>query len=156
MKGWKAVICVSPVILAVTGCVRSDVSQLSPDVAIISARGTAFDSMADLQKEIMAEAARATLKAGYDSFYIVDGQAGYATGYAALPGYYSEQSSGSAVMMGNSVAGSSVSSGFYTGSSVSAVSKPNGSVQIKMFKGTPPAGSNAFDARAVLESIDAQ
>ena len=143
-------------VFILAGCVRSEVTQLTPDSALINARGSAFDSMGDVQKQMMLDAANTTIQSGYDFFLIVDSASGYKTDYMTTPGSYSGQSTYQGTLSGNSLYGTSNTYGTYTPPITTSFEKPRAAMQIQMFRGTPPTGEPGdHDARQVKSFLEA-
>lgn len=57
--------------LILAGCVRSSADMLDERTAIVSARGTAFDSHAGVTKEVLRRAAQLTVDRGYRYFMVL-------------------------------------------------------------------------------------
>lgn len=74
-------------VLALAGCVRTSVSPIDPRTFALSARGGAGITMAEIQRAVFQEAAKATKAKGYRLFTILSGQDGTRTGAVVLPGY---------------------------------------------------------------------
>lgn len=139
-------------VLLAAACVMTDVDQITRDNAIIEGRGNAYVGIGDVERDMLKEAAQATVNAGYDYFVIEDASSGYKDSSTLLtPGYYSSTATGSAQTFGNTVMGSATSQGTYVPPSYMHTSKPRSQMRIRMFKGPVPAGlPNAYDARDLL------
>lgn len=155
----KALLVLAAIAAAVaTGCVRSEVTQLAPNAAVINARGSAFNSMGEVQQQMMLDAAELTLQNGYDYFAVVDSAAGFKTEYiTTAPGSYSGHSNFQGTIYGNQLSGTSSSFGTYTPPTVSSFDKPRAAIQIQMFRGKMPEGDpKFFDARQVKAFLASQ
>jgi hypothetical protein len=115
--------------LALAACVRTSSSMIGPNMAIISGRGTAFDTTAGVSGGTIKEAARITLSHGFRYFAVVAAQNKDRRGMAYLPGQ--TYTSGNVTASGNTATWSGNS---YTtpGSTVGFI-KPGMDVTIKMF-----------------------
>ena len=58
--------------LVLMGCVQTRTSQLTSNTAIISAKGSEFDSQASVMQATLKEAAEVTLRNGYQYFVITE------------------------------------------------------------------------------------
>jgi hypothetical protein len=116
--------------LLLSACVRSEVASLDQRHAIISARGSAFNSHAEVVSRVMHQAATEALARGFTHFVILDGRDATTTG-----AYYSPASSttnivGSATCTGYTCAGSAVGNTTYNPGYSFPIVKPGADVEV--------------------------
>jgi hypothetical protein len=144
-------------VLVMAGCVRSSVDRLTPDTAMINAKGGAQYDMGDIQRELLLQAANVTLESGYDYFTITSADGGYATSNVIVPGTATTQTNFNAYGAGNSIYGTATTNTYGTPTQSFSVQKPRGAMMIKMGRGAPPAGDpNSFDAREIKAFAESQ
>lgn len=149
IKNAVAVLALS--LLACAGCVRSSVTQLSPDSAMITARGSAFNDMGDVQKRMLSDAATLTLQRGYDYFTVIGSSGGYTTAYITTPGTTQTQTDFNAMVTPYSVNGTATTYSYATPTTTNSIEKPRADISIRMYRGTPASNDpNSFDARSIL------
>ena len=86
-------------IIASTACVRTTSHMLNENTAMISARGTAFDTPASVFKQTLKQAALLTQERGYEYFQIVSATDATRRGYYTAP--QTASTTGSATFFGS-------------------------------------------------------
>jgi len=154
----KSIITIALSAFVLAGCVRAHTSMLDERTAIISARGTAFDSMAEVQQRVIVDAANTALSRGFRYFVIVNGQDASVRGTAYFPGQTYSNGTATATVntMGNTAYGTATYSGnSYTtpGTAVGFI-KPRENVTVRFFREgeIDPRMQGVWDARSVLSA----
>jgi hypothetical protein len=128
-------------LLALTGCVSTSSMPLGNDMAEINVSAAKVYTRADAMQMAYAEAAKTTVKMGYDKFLVV-GSDGWNEQTASGGSY------GQANINGNPYAfQGSAQNGSFFGTDRSPESK----MIIKMFHNSDKEAKKAIDARAIIE-----
>lgn len=144
-------------LLVTTGCVRTSTTMLDSRTAIISGKGSAFDSHAGVAQATLVEAANLTIQNGYRYFVITGSQDRTRRGMLYSPGQSQTTGtlSGTTTTMGNmqTVNGSYSSNTITSPGTVTPLEKPGMDVEVKMFKVgeiNPKKVEGVWDAEDVL------
>ena len=136
-------------IFALAGCVYSNTHMIDDRTAIVTARGNAFASMAQVRQQVFIEAAEITLEKGYDYFYIAVASDTSSSGVYTTPSSTSFSGRVNQDYFGSSFYGSSTTT---PGQSLTYV-KPGQEVGIKMYRAseiTSETRTSVWDARSIL------
>ncbi len=138
--------------LALADCTRASTTMLSPDTAVISGRGTAFDTSGGVAKATLNEAATQTLARGYRYFVVTNAQDASRTGVFVSPGHSTSYTTGSVYASGNYATGSATTQTYTTPSTATPFVKPGVEATIKMYRQgeIDPKAPGVWDAQAVL------
>lgn len=145
-----------------TGCVRSKSVMLDASTAIISSRGSAFDSHARVTQAALVEAATLAVSRGYRYFVIVDTQDRTITTLWHDSGTTKTTGTVDGLVMGSGnskvVAGNYSASTTSTPATTTTLIKPGSDVTVKMFREgeLDPKSPGVWDAPAVLAMKEQQ
>ncbi|WP_298800035.1 hypothetical protein [uncultured Devosia sp.] len=142
----KTIALVSVALLA--GCVRTETSQIDARTAIISARGTAFDTPAKVQLSVMVEAAKMTQAHGFKYFALLSAQDATTHGAVYIPG----QTTSNTTVTGFGNSAYATTTTYTSPGSVVGIVKPGEDITIRMFKeGEVPANApGVWEAASIL------
>ena len=126
-------------LLAATGCVSIDVTPLSVDMMLISARSESVCGSSGTKDLAFRQAAIETLRAGYDGFIIVDADAESRLGVVGYTPMTANTSYGYGSATTTITGGDPVYSGWHEQDFI-----------IKMMSANDPLAEKALDARTVL------
>ena len=134
--------------LALSACVRTSVAMLDQNTVVISARGSAFDSMGGVIQGTMVRAANVTVSRGYRYFVIVSGADASRKGAIYIPGQTYE--SGRATFSGNTATYSG--STYTTPGTTTTFIKPGAEVIVRMYREgeIDPKAPGVWDAQSVI------
>jgi hypothetical protein len=134
--------------LCLAGCVRSQVAQIDDRTAIISTRGSAFDTPAGVQLGAMIEAGKSTKARGYRFFAVLGAQNASTTSIVYVPGQTTTNTT--VTGFGNTAYANSTS---YTSPGTSfPVVKPGQDMTIRMLREgeARPGDPGVWDADSIL------
>lgn len=114
---------------------RASTSMLDSQTAAVSAKGGAIHSQGEITKALLQEAARQSLRRGYDYFQVVQSNSGADTLVSMSPTTFVNTGGGTYMAM----------PGVATTSS-----RPKGDLMVRFYR-TRPDAPNVWEARAVLE-----
>ena len=128
-------------------------TPLAANTYRIDVRANGYTSPARARKIALVRAADLTLRDGFDRFVIVGADSQELQQLVGfMPGYYSNSTNATARIVGNTVKGSSNSSGFYTQSTPLVVSEPRVVFVIRMIRPDEPDYANGLDARQIVNA----
>ncbi len=113
---------------------RTSTSMLDSQTAAVSAKGGAIHSQGEITKALLQEAARQSLRRGYDYFQVVQSNSGADTLVSMSPTTFVNTGGGTYMAM----------PGVATTSS-----RPKGDLMVRFYR-TRPDAPNVWEARAVL------
>jgi len=113
---------------------RTNTSMLDSQTAAVSAKGGAIHSQGEITKALLQEAARQSLRRGYDYFQVLQANAGADTLVSMSPTTFINTGGGTYMAM----------PGVATTSS-----RPKGDLMVRFYR-TRPDAPNVWEARAVL------
>lgn len=117
-------------VVVLAGCVRTETAQIDARTAIISGRGSAFDSAAKVQVAAMVQAAKTTKSKGFRYFTVLGAQDTTTHGAVYIPGQTTSNTTVSG--FGNTAYATTTST--TTPGSMVGIVKPGEDITIKMFK----------------------
>jgi hypothetical protein len=118
-----------------SACAEQSAMRLASDMVRINVSTAPIYGALEPERRMMAMAAQETVKNGYDSFLIVDGQSGFHQNTLGVSPGYAYGSGGSFHAQGPSTV---------------AMPRFQTAVTIKMFRVGDPAGARAINAREIL------
>lgn len=151
----KNLLAVVLALAALAACARAESTMMDSRTAMISGRGSAFDSSADVMKATLQEAAQATTNAGYRYFTLESAQDQTRTSYWVQPGTTTYSGSASGYSTGYGTAYGTYSGTAYSSpGSVTPLVKPGMDVMISMYRPgeIDPQQKGVFDAEEILST----
>jgi hypothetical protein len=142
------------VALAGAGCARSNTSMLDNRTALISGRGSAFNSSGGVMQAMVREAAQQAQARGYQYFVIEGAQDRTRTGAIYTP----SQSTTNATVLANCAGPSCM--GTYRGTTttspglVTPISKPGADMVVRFYREGEPTPGRAWNVAEVLAATD--
>jgi hypothetical protein len=141
------ILVVAAVALSVAGCARTSAMPLAGDTVAITTSAAPMCGAAGAQTVAARQAAVETIRRGFDSYRIVDGQYQNNIGVVGHTPI-TAHSTGNAYASGGMVYGQSRTT--YSGGQPIMGGSHNQALIVKMFKDGDPAAANAISARATL------
>lgn len=132
---------------AFTGCVSTDVTQLSRNQFVISTSAAPACGTSGARRVVNRMAAVETIRQGFDRFIVLDGRTESNVSSVYMPPT-SAFTSGQATTYGNTTYGSATTT--YSGGGVMYVGSNDSSLNVVMLRATDPGYDNAIDARQAL------
>lgn len=144
----KRVLFALPLILSVSACVRAHTEMLDERTAIISGRGTAFDSMSGVTHHIFIKAARLAQARGFRYFQILNDQQAIEHSYMYTPGQ--SYTNGTVNVAGNTAYYNQSTT--TTPGTVSQFNKPTENTMVRFYNSgeVNPNQPGIWDAQSVL------
>lgn len=148
MKNWLPLLA----LLLLGACARANTTMLDDRTAIISGRGSASNSQADVTKKVLQEAAQQAVTRGYAYFQVTGGQDQSRAGTMIIPGQSTTTGNGMASCYGG-VCNGNYSSQTYTSPGMAmGFAKPGADIYVRFYKAgeIDPKTPGVWDAQRVL------
>lgn len=142
------------VALVLAGCARSNTSMLDNRTAVISGRGSAFNSSASVMQSMVREAALQGQARGYQYFVVEGASDRTRTGAVYVPGQSTTSGTAMASCVGSNCMGTyrgttTTSPGF-----VGPISKPGADMVVRFYRTGEVDPSRAWNVDEVLAARD--
>jgi photosystem II stability/assembly factor-like uncharacterized protein len=143
---------ISLIAAVLTGCVAANTAMLDDRTAIISARGSAYNTTADVMKKVVLEAAKKARANGYEYFQIVGTTDAGTAGVIMRHGATQSNVSGRATCSSYSCYGSASGTSSTAPSTFSTYIAPGSDVTIRFLRASEvkPDAPGVFRTAAVL------
>jgi len=145
-------------LLLLTGCVRSSHEMLDERTAVISGRGSAFNTMGAVKRALLVDAAKIASERGFQYFAITDERARYVHSTLYSPG--SASTVGTLNTTASGLPGTATYNSTYSGTttytppSETDITKPRSEITVRFFRAgeVAPNVPGVWDAGSVLRA----